>query len=120
MDNNYFEQLLNDYENNGVMKHFFIYRSAFKLTNICIWEYDNYISVSNAYDYIYKYDSVLKDNEHYGLDRNIPILIFDSNDFKIIESVIAAIKKNDYKEKLELLKEITNEKKLVLNKVDNN
>lgn len=116
MEEKYFENALNLYREKGIRKNLFIYDSAYKYTDICMWEYGNMINISNGFDFIYAAEDVKDYNNNYYNDKKQPIMIYETSNYLIMSNILSIVNNCEYEEALEHLKNLTEEKNLVLKK----
>lgn len=119
MEEDYFDKLINKYEENNFIMRFNVYESAYKYTNICVWDYNNSVNVSNYYDFVFVFESVREERKNKNPNINFPRLIFESSEYAKIHRVIDAVECEDYREKLERLSTVVKNASRVLKKVDN-
>ena len=102
----------------GLEKSFYINSSAFIGEELCIWEYDNNIYVSDATDYVNEVNHIIFFINDQYKEHGLPRLLYSTKDFVEMEDIISILSITDYETKLkELNYIISNEKTMTL--VDN-
>ncbi len=115
MEVNYFRDIIELYDQSGIKKNILLYNSAYKYTDLCIWELDGRLNFSNGFDFIYTAKCVLDYNEAHNCEREMPMLIYDTSNYKIMYKILSIVENEEYRGALEKLDQIikTNELSLV-------
>lgn len=115
---NYLKNSYREYVQNNIEKYYSLYKSAYYADELCFWEFDNHVNVSDAYDYVVEYQKVYKYNQDFGSEYELPNLLYQTEDKTEASKLLDATSVGDYESRLnELMKVIEPGKVLAL--VDN-
>lgn len=111
----YILDLIDLYHKYGVKKYFFLYGFMDRCDNLCIWENEEEIMISDLYDFIYRDERIKEMNEEFSLEIEAPRAIYVTSDPDEISTIINIASKKDYEEKLYDLLELAQRPRLKLN-----
>ena len=115
---NYLMNSYREYLNSNTEKYFSLYKSAFFGDELCFWEFDNVVNVSDIYDFVVEYQKIYKFNQEFDKQHGLPNLLYQTEDKDESKKLLNAAGIGDYELRLnELMKVIVPGKVLTL--VDN-
>ncbi len=122
MEQEFYDYLKKMYWNNiqyDVQKSICVHKSAYTSDDeICFWDFDNRLNVSDPTDYVVEYQRIYKFNKKYSTEYELPNLLYQTSDIMKIESLLEALEIGNYEEKVkQLMNAVSREKTLSL--VDN-
>ena len=102
-------------EQYDIVRPFCIHASAYDGDEICFWDYDNQIHVSNEKAFLYRYFRVNKYNQKYSTNELLPEILYQTSDKSKMEIILSVLAISNYNSKIEALMDIVKpQKKLTL------
>ena len=102
----------------GLEKYFSLYKSAYFANEVCIWEFENRLNISDTDDYVIEYQKVYKFNQYFNAEYELPNLLYQTEQEEESKALLYAAAIGDYEQRLKELMNIVGKEK-TLSLVDN-